>query len=462
MSDATLVFPRFKYSSGDFSLGLAYIAAYVKREMPNVELTLIDTTFNPSLKYVAKRLEEDSPKVVGIFMDTLMYEDALKIAKLAKSRSAFVIGGGPHATILPDSVLENDCIDAVCIGEGEITFTEVLRECLGGKELGKVHGIWYKEDGRVVRNPAREPMKDIDQLPFPDMEFFDLETYIDNFIQFDSYRPGIRGMSTIVSRGCPFRCTYCQPTLEKVFGKKFRIRSPQSVFEELKLLKAKYNVEAVYFQDDTLTVSKKWIAEFCNIMVESDLNLVWACNTRADIIDEQMLRQMKEAGLVKIKVGIESMCDRIRNDVYRKNVSSEQIRNVIDAATGMGIHVTGFFMLGAPTESLADVKETIRFATHSRLDEANFSITVPLPGTHLYETAKEHNWKVPDRLCDYDYYHAARAPMADGDISNKKLERYKQWAYICFYFHPKRWWSSFRTALGIKGMRKALQKLKRF
>jgi anaerobic magnesium-protoporphyrin IX monomethyl ester cyclase len=462
MGRLTFIFPRFKYVAGDFSLGLAYLSAFLKKEVPDIEISMIDTTFNPSDEYVSDRLKELRPDIVGIYMDTLMSEDALRMARLAKSCSCFVVAGGPHASILPQAVIEDSNVDAVCVGEGEETLKELVQEFFGQKRFKLIKGIWHKAEGSVVENPPRHYIEDVDRLPLPDIDIYDIERYIRNFIQLDSYNPNMRGLSVIVSRGCPFRCSYCQPTLAKALGKKFRIRSPRIVVGELKHLKNRYNLDAVYFQDDTLAVSKKWILEFCELMVREEVGIVWACNTRADVIDIEMIRRMKEAGLVKLKVGIESITDRIRNDIYKKGITTEQINGLIREANSLGIQVTGFFMLGAPTETEKEIKETIRFAYRSGLKEANFSVTVPLPSTGLFQLAKENRWVLPDNYSAYDYYHAVRPPITDEDVSSRKLELYKKIAYLTFYLHPKRALHTLKSVTGRGTLKKTIQKLMRF
>jgi radical SAM superfamily enzyme YgiQ (UPF0313 family) len=346
-------------------------------------------------------------------------------------------------------------VDVVCVGEGEETFREIVQEFFGDRRLDRIKGIWYKKDGDVIQNPPRSPIEDLDSLPFPDMDVFDVERYIKNFIQLDSYNPKIRGLSVIVSRGCPFRCSYCQPTLTKILGKKFRIRSPQNVIQELKTLKKKYNIDAFYFQDDTLTASRKWILEFCELIIQEKLDFVWACNTRADIIDREMLEKMHQAGLVKVKVGIEAISDRVRNGIYH-------IDRIIKNTKDLGIQSTGFFMLGAPTETNQEILDTIKFAVKSDLKEANFSIAVPFPSTDLYELAKEKDWLLPERFSDYDYYHAIRPPFTKDDISSKRLQLYKQIAYLSFYLHPKRARNTLRSVWGMETFRKTIQKIRRF
>lgn len=462
MSNVSLVFPRFKYPSGDFSLGLTYLSAYLKKEIKNIEVDLIDTTFNPTMNYVSDRIKESKPDIVGIYISTLMHKDAMEIAEIAKSHSAFVVAGGPHSSILPQTVINKDCIDVVCIGEGEKTFTQLVKEFYGDGKFEGIEGIWFKKNETIVKNPPSKPIKDLDSLPFPDLDIFDVETYIKNFIQLDSYSTNLRGLSVIVSRGCPFHCSYCQPTLNKIFGKKFRIRSPLNVIKELIKLKKKYNLNAFYFQDDTLTVSKDWLIKFSDLAIAKKLNMVWACNTRADLLNYKTMEKMKQAGLVKLKVGIESVTDRISNGIYQKGIKIEQVNRLILAAKELGIQVAGFFMLGAPTETKNEIFNTIKFAVESDLKEANFAITVPLPETGLFEMANKKGWNLPINYSQYDYYHANRSPITNSDISSKKLELYKRMAYIFFYFHPKRFLHSVKTLIGFNNLKKALQKIKRF
>lgn len=462
MSNVTFIFPRIKYPSGDFSLGLAYLSAYLKEKIKNIDVDLIDTTFNPNMDYVAARLKESKPDIVGIYINTLMYEDAMKVAKIAKEHSAFVVAGGPHPSILPQTVINKKYIDAICIGEGEKTFNQIVNEFYGNGKYENIEGCWFRKNGNIIKNPPNKPIKDLDVLPFPDMAIFDVENYISNFIQLDSFDTKLRGLSVIVSRGCPFRCSYCQPTLDKIFGKKFRIRSPLNVIEELKILKEKYNLDAFYFQDDTLTVSKEWLLKFSELAISEKINMVWACNTRADLLDVQMIEKMKQAGLVKLKVGIESTSDRINSGIYEKGITMTQVNRLISSAKELGIQVAGFFMIGAPTETKKEIFDTIKFAVQSKLMEANFSITVPLPETGLFKMANEKGWNLPDNFSDYDYYHAARSPITNSDISSKKLEFYKRLAYILFYFHPKRLFHSIKTLMDFRNLKKMMQKFKRF
>jgi len=462
MKKITLILPRFKYPSGDFSLGLAYIGSYLKSNIKDLEISLIDATYHPTFKYVKEQLKKNKPDIVGIYADTLMFEDAIKVAKICKELKINVILGGPHPTIIPESSIEIKEVDAICIGEGEITFKEYVEEFYKKKDFKKVSGIWFKKNKKIIKNKPGKIIDNLDKIPFPAIELYNIEDYIQNFIQLDSYKSNLRGLGIIASRGCPFQCSYCQPTLKCIFGAKLRIRNPRNVVDEIKIIKKKYNLDAIYFQDDTLTAFKKWMNEFCEILIKEKVNVMWACNTRADTYDIEMLKLMKKAGLVKLKVGIEAITDRIRNGIYKKNVSREQIDNLIRDANKEGIQVAGFFMLGAPTETIKEIKDTIRFAVKSDLMEANFSITTPLPKTTLWDLAKEKGWKMPKKFSDYDYYKAIRPSMAKEDIKKEQLERLRKIAVLLFFLHPKRSIKIILSLFTSTGIKRLLLKLKRF
>lgn len=461
-NDVVLIYPRFRYPAGDFSIGLASLGACLRRDLPGLGLSLIDTTFHPSLDYVRSRLAVSRPRIAAIYTDTTMFQDAVSVAGVCKGQGASVIMGGPHPTILPEQTLAHDAVDAVGIGEGEETLTEYVARLLGGGVPEGVPGVWYKRGGSIVRNPPRQPLENLDGLPFPAVDLYDAERYVRSFIQLDSYRPGLRGMSLVASRGCPFRCSYCQPTLTRLFGPRLRMRSPGNVVGEILALKERYRLEAFYFQDDTLTASRGWIEEFCALLRAADTRLVWACNTRADTCDADLLVAMRRAGCVKMKVGIESVTDRIRNGVYRKNVSMTQVDGFISQAGRAGIQVAGFFMLGAPTETVAEIDDTIRYAVRSDLVEANFSIATALPGTGLWESAREQGWRLPEASSEFDYYKARRPGMAAGDVPLERLERLRREAVLRFYLHPKRIVTLLRSTLTTAGAARLLVKLRRF
>lgn len=462
MKDKTvcLVLPRFKYPSGDIFLGLAYLSSYLKKNLPNINVKLIDATFNPSMDYINKKLDEYDPHIVGIYMGTLMFSDGLKVAKVSKNKGIHVLIGGPHPTILPDSVISNKNVNAIVMGEGEITFYEYIKEFFGEKQFEKVDGIWFKKNEMIIKNKPRTPIENLDSIPYPDFNIYDVEKYIRNWIPLESVDPKLRGLPVIASRGCPFNCSYCQPTLDKLFGKKLRIRTPKNVVDELEFLKRKYDINCFYFMDDTFTALKPWVIEFSNILINRNIGMKWVCNTRADTYDKEMLKIMKKSGLVKVKVGIESICENIRNKVLNKNISYKQITALIEECNNLDIQVAGFFMIGTPTETKKDIWKTIKFAIKSKLMEASFTITTPLPKTYLYETALKNNWGIPKKYEDYDYYKVTNKKNKNR-LSTPYLKMSMKMAYILFYLHPKRIVNTLRMSASLDGFKRTLLKLKR-
>jgi radical SAM superfamily enzyme YgiQ (UPF0313 family) len=324
-----------------------------------------------------------------------------------------------------------------------------------------VKGLWFKSDGEVVRNPRREPIAHLDSLPYPAVDLFEIERYVASFVQLDSYNSDISGISLIASRGCPFSCTYCQPTLSTIFGKRVRIRSPENVVGEIKELIDRYKIEGVFFQDDTLTVFRNWLFSFCDLLDKENIRLLFGLNTRADTTDIDLLKRLKEAGLVKVKIGIETITDRIRNEVYRKKVKREEIKNLLSWCKELGIQTAGYFMLGGPTESAREVWSTIRFATFSSLIEANFSVTTPLPETVLYDIARKKGWRLPKEPSEFDYYQVKRPKMARDEIGTKTLIVSKKLANIVFYLYPARLFATLRSIFTKRGVKKLFIKLRR-
>jgi anaerobic magnesium-protoporphyrin IX monomethyl ester cyclase len=455
-----LVFPRFKYPSGELPTGLATIASYLRQALPDLDLTLLDTSFQPSFDHVEHVLSLAKPDITGIFMDILMATDALRVAQIAKKHGSTVIAGGPHATMMPGEVLSHDCIDAVCIGEGERTLQDYIQTFYEDKCFERVQGIWFKINGNVHKTPPRQFINDIDQLPSPAFDLFDMESYVKNFFQLDSVDPRLRGVSMTVSRGCPYHCTFCQPTVQTIMGKKVRIRKPESVIADIQHLQRQYKIDAFYFADDLIAVVPGWLARFCELLKNENIHLAWACNTRADTMDYKTMKLMKSAGLVKIKVGIESISERIRNGLYNKKIKDSDINRLLDNARKLNIQVKGFFMLGAPTETAEEVWQTITFAVNSSLSEALFSVTTPFPGSRLHEYVVAKGWQLPSRLKDYNYHQVNRPRMSRDEISPLRLAVYKKIANLYFYLHPTRISITLNYFKNLKGIRKIFLKMK--
>jgi radical SAM superfamily enzyme YgiQ (UPF0313 family) len=451
-----LVFPRFKYPSGDPPLGVAYLAAVLRER--GLEVDLFDASFaRQPLREIARLVADTHYDLVGISAMTSMIGDAAEIARAVKSVSpeTVVIAGGPHPTVAPEHTLSLGVFDAVVLGEGEETLPALIE---GGLRIEEQPGLCYVREGELVRNERAEPIADLDCLPLPAWDMLDMPKYLSLWYQLDAVRYGLRGTSIMASRGCPYNCSYCQPTLRTIFGRRVRRRSPRSLVAEAAQLKDRYGIEGLMWLDDTFLLDRGWMGELCDAFIEADLGLVWGCNVRADVCDREALAEMKEAGLRIVHVGIESASQRVLDDLYHKGITIEQVREAVAAAKSLDLKARGYFMLGAPTETEDEVRASIRLANELPLDDVTFSITTPLPHTDLYEQTRH---LIRADFSHFDYY---KTPVygTEGVLPARTLDRLKKLAYVKFYLGPRRLWRTVRSVLGISGIRKALLKVQRF
>ncbi|HUT51950.1 MAG TPA: radical SAM protein, partial [bacterium] len=248
-----------------------------------------------------------------------------------------------------------------------------------------------------------------------------------------------------------------QPTLERLFGKGVRKRSAANVADELAARKERFKITGFLFADDTFIADHKWVRSFCSELNARGLGLKWGCNVRADLVTEELLGAMKQAGLGKIYIGIEVYSDECRRDVFNKKLTREQVEKTVDAARKLGVKTQGYFMLGAPGETRSDVRATARYARRLGLDDATFNITTPLPGTYLYDN---HRDQVAVAAEDMDYYRRYSFIPGSG-LSERWLHRMQVLAYAGFYLRPKRLTAQLAALFSAGGLKRFLSKLRR-
>ena len=451
--DLLLIYPRLRYPSGDPPLGILYLAGYLRQKLGMVP-EILDLSFakNP-WQTLCQKLEEKKYQWIGISAMVTMAESSEKVAELVRSLQprAKIILGGPHPTTLPEKCQSKN-FDFLVLGEGEETFAQLL-----GKGTGEgVEGVWFRVDGHWEKNPSRTPLQDLDQIPFPAFDLVDLSLYQKYWFQLDTLGKPISGTNILASRGCPFQCTFCQPTLERLFGKKLRKRSPKNIIQELFWLKERFGIQGFIFADDTLIVDKNWCRELAREMLAQNLGLVFGANVRAELVEEDTLRALKEAGLRKIYLGIESWSDRIRREVLGKNFTREEVEQAVSTAKKLDLKIQGYFMLGAPGESREEVKKTLKYARQLGLDDITINLTTPLPGTYLYQ--KYHS-QIEAEEKDFDYYR--RWVFKKGELSQRWLRAQQILGYFGFYLRPKKFFKILRENLSPKMLARTGLKLKR-
>lgn len=409
-------------------IGLAYLAAVLERagyDVKIIDAPAISMNFK-SLRYELSRLK---PDVVGITATTPYIFDAIETAKIAKMEipDCVTILGGPHPTLMPVETLSNPYVDIVCIGEGEKTIVELANalEMYGMDKLSDIKGIAYKHDGKPIINEPRPLIEDLDSLPFPARHLLPMNMY-------KAFGKRIPIGSILTSRGCPFKCIFCASS--KIWGKKFRARSPRNVVDEIEEFISKYRSKYIEFIDDIFTLSKKRTIEICKEIKSRGLDIFWGCSSRVDTVTKEILAIMKSAGCFIIYFGVESGVQRIL-DKLAKGIKLEQIKKAFRWAKEVGIQTLASVMIGAPGESLEDIQRTLKFVKKLDPDFVQFSILTPYPGTEIYEELKKQGYELDN---DWRNYSGTRPTIKGKDMDPDEIIKIFKKAYVQFYMNPRK------------------------
>lgn len=327
---------------------------------------------------VKETLEAYKPDLVGISLLSVETASALKISRICKEydNNCRIVWGGLHPSFLPAACLNNKEVDFVIRGEGEYPMLELCRALLKGTKLSGVPSLSYKNDGEIVHNETDKTLHDIDAIPFPARDSI---LYPESF-DYKSFG------SMIVSRGCPFRCSFCSS--RNFWDNRVRFRSPENIIQEIKIIKKDYGTKFIMFWDDSFTINRSIIEKHCKALIAADLGINWKTATRADLIEEDLLKLMKQSGCVKLEIGVESGSDRIKKIIH-KDVTNEQIKQAFSLINKSGIGSGAFFMAGFPDETLEDMEQTFQLMKELDAGEIAFNIFDPMPGSTEYDRCIE-------------------------------------------------------------------------
>jgi anaerobic magnesium-protoporphyrin IX monomethyl ester cyclase len=360
------------------SLGLLTLGAYLRNA--GVDVQMVDLTFDRDTRAVRRALQTLHPHVVGVHTKTLTTDRALEIARTARDAGAFSVAGGPDSATRTEEYLRQG-FDAVVPSEGEATLLELARARASGADPTGIPGLVVRHGDRIVRGHTRGFLKDLDALPLPAWDLIDMEAYLGQWQR----TTGERRAAVLTSRGCPFDCSWCsKPT----FGRSFRQQSPARVLAELRALKERYAVDYVRFCDDVFGVSRSWIDALLDGMIGEGLELKFECLARVDLLKPELLKRMREAGLERVYVGVESGSQKML-DLMNRGTKLAQVERTAEALRREGIRQFWFLMLGYPGETLDDIEATLRLFRRFSPEEYSVSIAVPIPGTRFHEKVKE-------------------------------------------------------------------------
>lgn len=377
----------------EYSLGLMYVSSSVRRHFGDRVQTRLGTIVSridrPGDEESELRaiLHDWQPDVVG-FRALSIAKDVLHrlVAETkAWSPACPVLVGGPHATDDPGDVLENTAAECAVLGEGEDTAVELLERLLAGQDIHGVHGIALRSGSGVVRTPPRAPIDDLDALPWPDYGEIDQDRFTNRYLTFSAriFRP--HG-NVLTSRGCPYRCMYCH----NILGKAFRARSAESVVDEIRYLHDHHGLRDFQIIDDIFNLDRRRAHRICDLLLGSgmDITLSFPNGVRTDLLDRELIEKLAATGTRMMSIAVETASPRLQK-LIRKNLKLDQVLDNIGHATRAGVITRGFFMVGFPTETLEEARQTIQFAVDSELCGATFFTVVYFPGTELYELARQ-------------------------------------------------------------------------
>lgn len=446
-----LVFPSLTVHPSDYPLphpplGLAYLAAVLeKHKFPVKILDALALGINKAKKKkggflkvglgkkeIKKAITDFKPQLVGVWCGSTTHaDDSHEVASWAKEvdPKILVVFGGAHATLCPASVLEDANVDLIVTGEGEITLLELVKRLEAGKSFSGLIGTCQRKRGKMVVNPRRKFIDNLDDLPLPARHLLPMEVYLRGQAKTRDFSMRTPRTAMLTSRGCVMNCYFC--SVNVLYGRTWRPRSPESVVEEMEHLIEVYGVREFYMLDDNVAIDKKRVIKICELIGKKGLDIRWTCpsGTAIWMVNEEVLTKMKKSGVYRLTFGIESGCPKTLKTT-RKPIMLDRVKKTIALCNQLGFWTASTFIIGFPKETREDIEETINWVINSGLDFAAFYVATPYPGTDLRKEfveegllkEKEKMRYVSVNVASYDTGHFTVKELSQ--LKNEALNRF--------------------------------------
>lgn len=414
-------------------IGLGYLATALRRVGHHPKI-LECVKERMDFYEFAEAIKRIQPDMIGFQVwscDLPNIKRSLKIVKNVCPKAITIVGGA-HPSGAPLETLDYlKEADFAIRGEGEMGLP-LLADKLSGNndvDLTQIPGLIWRANGRIFINPAIF-VDDLDQFGMPAWDLIDPRDY--PRAPHQGFAKAFPVAPIIVTRGCPFSCTFCATHV--INGKRIRSRSVDGVIQEIKMLKDKYGVGEIHIEDDNFTFNREFVKEFCKRLITERLAIFWHCSSgfRLDSVDKETLLLMKESGCYTLTIAIEAGTQRILN-LMRKRITLKQVRDAISLMNSVGYKPTGLFMIGFPGEKEEEIRQTIRFARSLDLKRAQFAIFHPLPGSKIFETLTKEG-----RLDNIEWHNIKPSEVAytTENLSRKQLKRLQRIAFLRFHLRP--------------------------
>lgn len=443
----SIVLPAARAVSKRPPLGAMSIAAMLEKY--GISVNIIDLKTSEDEKELHQQIiaevRSNIPKYLGISCMSTELNEVKEIAREIKLShpQVVVVVGGIHATFAPEDFFQKDSsIDYVCIGDGEITFLELIQTLEAGKDPCGVNGLLIKRGDEVVKTNPRDYGSDLDYILPPAYHLVPMDYYLQPNEWLIRGVP-LSGFYQFTSRGCPFSCTFCGARKTKV-----RYKSPKLVVDEIEYLKKTYGIDALYFYDDTFSIKKKHVLEICREIRKRRINILWGCETRANLLSDDLLKEMKKSGCIQIDFGIETGSDRL-GGLIEKGVTAQEGIEAFRLCKKHGIRTAANYLFNLPGETEEDVKQTINLATQLDANLNIFNIMTLYPGHPIFEQYKHlvdpDDYKKFQNYVEYDQYldlierkyrlaeHKIPFKKLTSDLSKKFLSRQFKLSKISFH-----------------------------
>lgn len=424
-------------------LGLGYLATALRKK--RIKVKIVDCVKEKILpEGLFTIIKTEKPDIIGFTVfssDLTITKMYLKIIKTLNPQIMTVIGG-PHPSAKPHDSLEfyQELLDFAFIGEAEIGFPNLVeklkkKRCFKNAILQNIPGLIWRQDGVIKINKPEFAM-DLDTLDFPSWDLIKPETY--PHAPLGGFASRFPVGYILTSRSCPFQCTFC--AAKATHGSVFRQRTLASVMKEVRYLIKKRGIKELHILDDNFTLNRYFVKEFCQLKIKEKLNFTWNCSNgiRLDMVDEEILRLMKEAGCYSVSVGVESGSSKILKHM-QKNLKKKVVKKQVNLIRKVGLDVTGLFIIGYPEENKKDIMATISFAKELNLTKATFSTFIPLPGSKMWNILEQKGRLGVSNFDKLSYYSIDNNYMKN--VSQKEFRLLQKKAFWDFYFRPRIFWT---------------------
>ncbi|HBX52782.1 MAG: hypothetical protein A2275_08840 [Bacteroidetes bacterium RIFOXYA12_FULL_35_11] len=368
-----LIFPNKDRRYKTLHLGLASIAAYARIYHNDLHFEVLDTRV--AGKNETRNFFKNHFDLIGITVFSPVYFEVIEIFHQIKKKAnnTPVCLGGPYVTTIKQDIFIETPAEFAVFGEGEITFTQLISYLKGQEKLSNIDGLIYKDNNKIITNPPRQRINDLDRLPFPAYDIFPMERY-----------PLHR---LVTSRGCIFSCAWCNSS--SIWKDGYQEMSANKIITEIECLIANYGKKIFVFGDNTFNTNLKRLEDFCDLIIEKNIQILWSASIRADRITSDIACKMRKSGCFNVAIGIESANNIILEKIGKKT-SIEKISEGIKILKCAGIEIMAQYVIGSPYDTLDTIKESISFAKKSGCDYTNFYTVLPFKNTPQWDYVLNH------------------------------------------------------------------------